>query len=64
MEDVDVLLRVYHTAIKTGALEIGDHDKLDELLERAQLSRTNSRDGSPVKPRANGTANGIANGVH
>ena len=63
MEDVDVLLRIYHAAIKTGKLEIGDHDKLDSLIDE-HMARSNSRDASPVKPRVNGATNGIANGVH
>jgi len=63
MEDVDVLLRIYHAAIKTGKLEIGDHDKLDSLIDE-HMARSNSRDASPVKQRVDGATNGIANGVH
>ncbi|EGG00462.1 uncharacterized protein MELLADRAFT_50387 [Melampsora larici-populina 98AG31] len=33
-EDVDVLLRVYHKAIKAGTLGIGEHSALDALLEQ------------------------------
>jgi homocitrate synthase len=33
MEDVDVILRVYHKAVVAGVLEVGDGDKLDELLD-------------------------------
>lgn len=33
MEDVDVILRVYHKAVTAGVLEVGDGEKLDELLD-------------------------------
>lgn len=60
MEDIDVLLRVYHRGIKSGELEVGDHDKLDELLQEHVEA------ASPVKAKVNGV-NGhapVANGVH
>ena len=37
MEDVDVLLRVYHDAVHAGGLQIGEHDKIDQLLVGARL---------------------------
>lgn len=36
MEDVDLILRTYHQAIKGGELVMGDHDKLDELIAQAK----------------------------
>jgi len=39
MEDVDVILRVYHRGIKTGELEVGDHEVLDELLATEQANK-------------------------
>jgi homocitrate synthase len=34
MDDVDTLLRVYHSGIDSGELEVGQRDKLDRLLRR------------------------------
>jgi homocitrate synthase len=34
MEDVDKILRIYHTAIKSGDLEVGQSAVLDKLLEK------------------------------
>ncbi|POW11033.1 hypothetical protein PSHT_08627, partial [Puccinia striiformis] len=41
-EDVDVLLRVYHSHIKAGTLSIGQHSTLDELLEEHKGSQNGS----------------------
>lgn len=34
MEDVDMILRIYHTSIKSGALKVGQSAVLDKLLEK------------------------------
>jgi len=34
MEDVDNVLRVYHTAITNGELEIGETEKFNQLLQK------------------------------
>jgi homocitrate synthase len=34
MEDVDMILRIYHTGIKTGDLKVGQSAVLDRLLEK------------------------------
>jgi homocitrate synthase len=34
MDDVDSLLRVYHSAIRSGELEVGQPETLDRLLRR------------------------------
>jgi homocitrate synthase len=34
MDDVDSLLRVYHTGIHSGELEVGQREALDRLLEK------------------------------
>lgn len=39
MEDVDTVLRVYHSGIASGELNIGESKKLDRLL---QMHRENS----------------------
>ncbi|WWC67732.1 homocitrate synthase, mitochondrial [Kwoniella pini CBS 10737] len=49
MEDVDMILRIYHTGIQTGDLKVGQSHVLDRLLEKHMPSR----EGSP-----NGSANG------
>lgn len=36
MEDVDMILRIYHTAIKTGDLKVGQSAVLDKLLEKVR----------------------------
>ena len=33
MEDVDTILRVYHSAVKSGQLVVGAREVLDQLLE-------------------------------
>lgn len=60
MEDVDAVLRIYHTGIHAGELEVGQHKVLDKLLARHADSE--SPDSSPAKkPRI---VNGSTNGVH
>jgi homocitrate synthase len=46
-EDVDVLLRVYHSHITAGTLSIGEHSTLDELLEEHKGSKNGSMKHSP-----------------
>lgn len=45
MEDVDTMLRVYHSAIQAGKLKVGQPEVLDRLLEEHH----NSRDVSPTR---------------
>ncbi|GMK59977.1 hypothetical protein CspeluHIS016_0901940 [Cutaneotrichosporon spelunceum] len=42
MEDVDIILRVYHTATQEGKLKIGQPEVLDRLLEEHHESRGTS----------------------
>ena len=37
MEDVDKILRIYHTAIQSGSLKVGQSEVLDQLLEKVCL---------------------------
>jgi homocitrate synthase len=52
MEDVDTILRVYHTAVMEGKLRIGQPEILDRLLEEHHASR----DVSPTRSAAGGPA--------
>ena len=36
IEDVDMILRIYHTGIKTGDLKVGQSAVLDKLLEKVR----------------------------
>jgi len=38
MEDVDMILRIYHTAITSGDLKVGQSKVLDQLLEKVSLA--------------------------
>jgi len=38
MEDVDKILRIYHTAIQSGSLKVGQSEVLDQLLEKVSVS--------------------------
>ena len=38
MEDVDMILRIYHTGIHSGDLKVGQSEVLDKLLERVSDS--------------------------
>lgn len=49
MDDVDSLLRVYHSGIQSGELAVGQKEALDRLLKR-------HREGS----LSNGTASDVA----
>ena len=46
MDDVDSLLRVYHSGIQSGELVVGHREALDRLLRK-------HRDGTSVESRAN-----------
>ncbi|GHJ87905.1 hypothetical protein NliqN6_4307 [Naganishia liquefaciens] len=45
MEDVDAILRIYHTAINAGELEVGQQKKLQTLLDKHMPT---SREQSPA----------------
>jgi len=40
MEDVDTVLRVYHSGITSGEFSVGETDKLDKLLQRHRQNST------------------------
>jgi len=42
MEDVDVVLRVYHSGIQSGELEVGQSKVLDKLLQRHRENSVDS----------------------
>ena len=50
MDDVDSLLRVYHSGIQSGELAVGQKEALDRLLRKHREARdaSGSRDASPV----------------
>lgn len=50
MDDVDSLLRVYHSGIQSGQLAVGQKEALDRLLRKHRETRdaSGSRDASPV----------------
>ena len=53
MDDVDTLLRVYHSGIQSGELAVGQKEALDRLLRKhreGSLTRDNSssRPASPT----------------
>ena len=39
MDDVDSLLRVYHSGIRSGALEVGQKETLDRLLREHRVAQ-------------------------
>lgn len=47
MEDVDMVLRVYHSAIKSGELVIGQSKVLDKLLQRHRENSVDSGSRTP-----------------
>lgn len=47
MEDVDMVLRVYHSAIQSGELSIGQSKRLDELLQRHRNGSVDSATRTP-----------------
>ena len=53
MEDVDTVLRVYHSGVVSGELELGDKQMFDRLLQRhRELSNTSPTEESlpPTQP--------------
>lgn len=48
MEDVDSILRIYHTAITSGKLKVGQQEVLQSLLDK----HLPSREGSPTRAAA------------
>lgn len=48
MDDVDTLLRVYHSGIQSGELAVGQKEALDRLLRRhREGASSESRSSSP-----------------
>jgi homocitrate synthase len=39
MDDVDSLLRIYHSGIQSGALEVGQKEALDRLLQEHRAAQ-------------------------
>ncbi|KAG8807913.1 mitochondrial Homoaconitase [Serendipita sp. 400] len=55
MEDVDVVLRVYHSGVVSGELEVGDRQMFDHLLKRhreSSLSRPEVTNNAEVAAAA------------
>jgi homocitrate synthase len=50
MDDVDSLLRIYHTGIQSGELAVGQKEALDRLLRRHR-EQAHGRDISPSRER-------------
>ena len=53
MDDVDTLLRVYHSGIQSGELAVGQKEALDRLLRRhheGSITRDNSSSRSSSPP--------------
>ena len=48
MDDVDSLLRVYHSGIQSGELSVGQKEALDRLLKRHR----DEAQGRPISPSA------------
>jgi len=49
MEDVDTVLRVYHSGVVSGELELGDSQTFDRLLQRHKdLSNTSPTEENPT----------------
>lgn len=51
MEDVDVILRLYHRHAQAGELEVGDSNKLDKLLKAHKADSVNGDDTAPIAKR-------------
>jgi len=43
MDDVDRILRIYHTAVNSGELKVGDQEVLQELLDKVSVLRVRGR---------------------
>lgn len=53
MDDVDSLLRVYHSGIQSGELAVGQKEALDRLLRKhREQANGNDRDDSTSRERA------------
>jgi homocitrate synthase len=53
MEDVDTVLRVYHSGVTSGELALGDKQMFDRLLQRhreSSLAPTPERSSSSAEP--------------
>jgi homocitrate synthase len=46
MEDVDIILRIYHTGIHSGDLKIGQSAVLDKLLEKVSSTSEARKEGT------------------
>ncbi|EIW68752.1 hypothetical protein TREMEDRAFT_44559 [Tremella mesenterica DSM 1558] len=55
MEDVDMILRIYHTGIQSGDLQVGQSAVLDRLLEKHMPSRDSSPARGAKKSRTDTT---------
>ena len=51
MDDVDTLLRVYHSGIQSGELAVGQKEALDRLLRRHK-AQSQGREPSPSRERS------------
>ena len=51
MEDVDVILRLYHRHAQAGDLKVGDSQKLDKLLQAHKADSANGDETPPVAKR-------------
>jgi homocitrate synthase len=51
MDDVDTLLRVYHSGIQSGELAVGQKEALDRLLRRHK-AQGQGREPSPSRERS------------
>jgi len=47
MDDVDSLLRVYHSGIQSGELAVGQGQALDRLLREHRVSVTREKEAKP-----------------
>lgn len=56
MDDVDSLLRVYHSGIESGELEVGQTEALERLLRRHR----EEREASGSRERETEGENGVA----
>lgn len=45
MEDVDMILRIYHTGIHSGELKVGQSAVLDKLLDKVSILEFESSSG-------------------
>lgn len=50
MDDVDSLLRVYHSGIVSGELAVGQKEALDALLKKHRHPSSQSQEGTDSEP--------------